>query len=80
MVYCVPASRGDKGGEIWAFMRLAQSKLLLRVISLAEDIGSQRDRENSKSPPGRGGGFTVSSGIRERRGVWSDGIKCFQGE
>lgn len=47
-------------------MRLTQSKLL-GVISLAEDIGSQKDRGNIKCSVcvGGGVGFTVSSGIGE---------------
>lgn len=40
MVYCTAASRGDKGGQTGAFMRLRQSKLL-RAIPHAKDIGSQ---------------------------------------
>lgn len=44
---------GTKEGRRRAFMRLAQSKLLLRVISPAEDISSQQDRENRKNRVGR---------------------------
>lgn len=79
MVYCVPASRGDKGGETRAFMRLAQSKLLLRVISLAEDISSQRDRERiARARPGEAAGFTVSSGIESSAGYGRTVLNVFR--
>lgn len=63
-IACQRHGEGDRGGETRAFMRLTQSKLL-GVISLAEDIGSQKDRGNIKCSGEGGVGFTVSSGIRE---------------
>lgn len=55
------------GGGTKAFMRLAQSKLL-RVISHAEDISSQRDRQKRKITAWSVG-FKISSGSKEHNNL-----------